>query len=51
MMIFKNLIMFLMLISITVILLTGCAKKSKPIKEHRLIVNLVKQVVTKGLDF
>ena len=40
-----------MLVSITFILLTGCAKKTEPIKEHRLIVNLAKQIVTKGLDF
>ena len=40
-----------MLVSITFILLTGCAKKTQPMKEHRLIVNLAKQIVTKGLDF
>jgi len=47
----RNLILFLMLLSLTFILASGCAKKPKTIKEHRIIVNLVKQVVSKGIDF
>ena len=46
MMIFKNLILFLMLISITVILLTGCASNKKP---KNIPLSIVKKVIT-GLD-
>ncbi len=46
MMIFKNLIMFLMLISITFILLTGCASNKKP---KNIPLSIVKKVIT-GLD-
>jgi len=45
-MIFKNLIMFLMLISITFILLTGCASNKKP---KNIPLSIVKKVIT-GLD-
>jgi len=46
MMIFKNLILFLMLITITVLLLTGCSTNKE---QKNIPLSIVKKVIT-GLD-
>ena len=33
------------------IILTACSSTGKPIKEHRLIVSAVKQVISPGIGF
>ena len=39
------------LIILSILFLTACSSTGKPIKEHRLIVSAVKQVISPGIGF